>query len=575
MSTLRTDTLQTTDSAFTIAVDAIASAADLTNVVDPNKGAAILGRGVFAVANTKDLLAAKQDSTQIAIVKEYFTGSSLGHGLFRWVSTQAKSAHDGGSIISPTVPWDGTPATHAAFLAGTGETLPAGTGCWVRMSETTFATHFGMTTTAASAAIQKMINTGGRKQLPDGTYRLATALARDFSGIVGFPETGDASLRFTLEGQSMSNSILHYAGAGYAMDYKAAADVPVGQSVHSMLELSNFALKPADALIATCSGIRLTNHAYTSLRGLDLEYLDTGLELKSVITCDFERVYVRSCVVGMNVNGSGFSMPNANDFRRFTAQSNSFAGIVANKIGGGFHMQGATIESNGTMGNAATGGFIGNLDGVNGSATLNLTNVYFEANRGGADLLLVNTSPYTVTVVLTNCNFNRTDSVNFTTNNINISNSGGGKVRLVLNGCSFMRGGTYVANAARPYILHDNSTEVIDNGSTYSDAVEMNHAITSAPTTAGRVAAAGTAVSLPVGVTSSKTGTGTYNIVNTIGFGIDANGYVASAVSTEAAGGIKVERITQNSATSFTVVTTNNAGTLTDGAFNFMTTRLS
>jgi hypothetical protein len=48
-----------------------------------------------------------------------------------WSSTTAKSSHDGVTVHSPTVPWDGTQAGLAAYFAKTGETDPAGTGCWL------------------------------------------------------------------------------------------------------------------------------------------------------------------------------------------------------------------------------------------------------------------------------------------------------------------------------------------------------------------------------------------------------------------------------------------------------------
>lgn len=546
---------------------------DLRNITDPLKGAALIGRGVVAVESIKDLLTAGRYGNQIAIVKSYFPSMDMGGDCFRWSATTPKSAHDGGKFISPTVPWDGTSASLGSFLNAVGEVQPQGSGCWIRMSKFTFGTDYGMTPASASEALAKLISTGGRKQIPDGVFKLNTAISLDFSNIANFPEPADPSPRFTLEGQSISNSIFNYSGVGYALTLIGAPNTGFGQSIHSMIQLSKFALKPANAGFRTCNGIRLTNHAYTSLQDISLEYLGFGLDLNSVITCDFERLYLRNCEVGLYVRGAGFSMPNANDFRRLTCQGNSFAGIVANKIGGGFHIQGATIESNGTMGTPGTGGFVGNLDGVNGSATLNLTNVYFEANLGDADLLLTNTSEFTVTVVLTNVNFNRVNPDACTKNNIGLSNTGGGRIRLILNGVSFMRGGTYTPTAARPYIVHDAACEVIDNGSTYSDAIEIAHAVTSAPVTSGSVASNGSAISVPSGITTSKLSTGTYEIVSPLGWGIDATRYFAWAVCTNSAGGVKVERVAQNSATSFTVVLTNNAGALTDSSFNFFSTR--
>ncbi len=68
--------------------------------------------------------------------------------LYRYDETIAKSEHNGGDIISPTVPWDGLKgATHAAWQAGTGETDPTGSGCWVlqNASHRIPASVFGMT----------------------------------------------------------------------------------------------------------------------------------------------------------------------------------------------------------------------------------------------------------------------------------------------------------------------------------------------------------------------------------------------------------------------------------------------
>ena len=49
-----------------------------------------------------------------------------GGGIFYWDTVRSKSQHNGGTIISPTVPWNGEQSTLGAFLAGTGKLyLPA------------------------------------------------------------------------------------------------------------------------------------------------------------------------------------------------------------------------------------------------------------------------------------------------------------------------------------------------------------------------------------------------------------------------------------------------------------------
>ncbi|CAI8724286.1 hypothetical protein [Pseudomonas sp. IT-P4] len=65
-------------------------------------------------------------------VYSYYGDGAGGGDTFRYDPTMPKSSHDGGTIISPTVPWTNLPANLPAFLAKTGETDPDGLGCWVR-----------------------------------------------------------------------------------------------------------------------------------------------------------------------------------------------------------------------------------------------------------------------------------------------------------------------------------------------------------------------------------------------------------------------------------------------------------
>ncbi|EJX4509928.1 phage head-binding domain-containing protein [Salmonella enterica] len=62
----------------------------------------------------------------------YVPGTNFGGGQFYWDASKPKSQHNGITIFSPTVPWDGSYAGLAAFLSGTGETDSGGTGCWMR-----------------------------------------------------------------------------------------------------------------------------------------------------------------------------------------------------------------------------------------------------------------------------------------------------------------------------------------------------------------------------------------------------------------------------------------------------------
>lgn len=80
----------------------------------------------------------KQDGARVKLRSWYNVwsetddGMPTGGGDFIYRANVPKSNHDGGVIISPSVPWDGLQSSVAGYLSGSGETDPTGIGCWVR-----------------------------------------------------------------------------------------------------------------------------------------------------------------------------------------------------------------------------------------------------------------------------------------------------------------------------------------------------------------------------------------------------------------------------------------------------------
>lgn len=90
------------------------------------------------------------DRQQLSLLG-YQPDSVVGGGRFYWDATKAKSEHDGGTIISPTVPWGNSIPN---YIIAAGETDPAGLGCFVRDYELPVNAHwFGASTSVLNNGV--------------------------------------------------------------------------------------------------------------------------------------------------------------------------------------------------------------------------------------------------------------------------------------------------------------------------------------------------------------------------------------------------------------------------------------
>lgn len=75
---------------------------------------------------------------QRALLLSWRPGNKLGGGIFFWNSSRSKDDHDGGNVISPTVPAPADFVTQSEvddFIQGVGETDPGGAGVWERQGK--------------------------------------------------------------------------------------------------------------------------------------------------------------------------------------------------------------------------------------------------------------------------------------------------------------------------------------------------------------------------------------------------------------------------------------------------------
>lgn len=97
---------------------------------DPNGLPGQLARRVLALPSVADLsgYAGEYDGRQAHLIG-YLPDSHTGGGIYCWNAAYPKSAHNGATIISPTVPFNS--ADLAGYWQGTGESDASGFGCWV------------------------------------------------------------------------------------------------------------------------------------------------------------------------------------------------------------------------------------------------------------------------------------------------------------------------------------------------------------------------------------------------------------------------------------------------------------
>lgn len=240
-------------------------AIDLANTVDPAKGAAMVGRSTVAADSILRLLSIPGKSDIIANVASYYGGwaatliGPYGSNMFVWDATRPKSEHNGGSIHSPTVPWNGSQANHDNYLSGVGETSPGGTGCWVSLSENISIWQFGAvkflnngtnTTTDSTYAVQKAIYAAKKSSLTltHSISKLATVLCNSgdvrISGQLVVPEgvvldgVDKISGRICF-GWSVTTKIV-----GYGRIYDQAQGNPIGTTFTKNWGLKNISLVP-------------------------------------------------------------------------------------------------------------------------------------------------------------------------------------------------------------------------------------------------------------------------------------------------------------------------------------------
>lgn len=93
----------------------------LIDETDLVKGASLIGRSAMVLASLADLPDVPQSYTHEYIVQGHRPGITTGGGRFYWDGAVARNRHNGGTIISPTVPAYTAQTGLAGYLDGSGK----------------------------------------------------------------------------------------------------------------------------------------------------------------------------------------------------------------------------------------------------------------------------------------------------------------------------------------------------------------------------------------------------------------------------------------------------------------------
>lgn len=299
---------------------------DMANFTDPAKGAAILGRGVVSIASISDLQFVRRDTSQSLKVSAFYPGvfalaapgeGDHGQGWFKWAPAVPRAAHNGGTVISPTIPWNGTPAGLAGFLSAAGETAPTGVGCFVRVFDGPVSVKwFGATgdgVTNDYGACVKAHATGRNVHYPAGDYSWSSIFGLQI--LPGVKVTGEGSGRFSGIYQKTKTTIRNIQPGGgifwYTNDSTTGAKESLNLAHIELLADNPVRLNPLEGVVADGAASNIPYLMKPVLFDLSLAPLTLGAGIGCALTkvfdgsitqCDFRGFGTQLLLQGCDLN---------------------------------------------------------------------------------------------------------------------------------------------------------------------------------------------------------------------------------------------------------------------------------
>ena len=264
-------------------VDPTGTTRTVQDLSGPN-GAQYIGGASATVQSLAGLVTASQVSGRSVFVNSHLTGTGKGGGIFVWNGARARSKHNGGTIISPTVPPYTSEDGLSAYISATGETSPAAFGCFERVivNNTLSIYDFGAISTYAdcTAPIQKALsetrsnngygsNIGAVVIFPPEQFMFGGSITIGSSqSIIMYPKTVLLQIAGTITGVnqpliSISNQsdVSIYAPGATVKGVKYEATTGEGRAAVSIYASARVAIHGLRALTVSGDGFTISGNA--------------------------------------------------------------------------------------------------------------------------------------------------------------------------------------------------------------------------------------------------------------------------------------------------------------------------
>ncbi len=308
-----------------------------------------------------------------------------------------------------------------------------------------------------TAAIQTAINaataTGGTVYFPRGIYNISSSLSYT-------PASGtEPAYRVHFSGDGIGASAIKQTGTGNGLTIAGFTGSPLNPNLFTHITDLTFVGSGSGQGLSVNAGAYIYVES-CHFTGWAYGFYGSNFLSSTFTSCAF-RFNDRGFLVERITGGNFASSPNAITLVNCQVGANSlFGGWVLGP--GVFTMQGGAIEANGTTNGSASNWGLKISEPSGSTATesavgISIDGVYFEANKGIADLWIESSSAKPgVTNNINGCSFVRVGSL-YSTNNILLSSTAGAGFNNFISGCGFKGLGGYTSSASRMTISNSNN----------------------------------------------------------------------------------------------------------------------